>query len=401
MLSEKDEKIMNFPLCLKGQFHIGEKIDSICFENSCNDKRIGCKVCMKDYHKNHRTNLIYNYLEKVNLNLDFLEMEELTESTILNLLEKFSKEMPILNDFNYFCTRLLQKVEEINQIFINWSKKMENLLLNGAKSEISKLFITIYSENMTEKKLSKSLNDLKYFFKDLKNSQIINFSKNINILSETNNFKKKVEEETSKINEKFFHHIKINNQIAEQKNKSPIIFIPTKESSRTIFKFHRDLHGPEIEIIDDYRAKAINKNFDRHSILFPNVPEYKNSKFCFRIFSKKDWLGLGFCINTKLLDYCDFSKNYRNIGHGYYIISSDKQVWSNFKNEVNNQTLGFEFGTGDSVVCQYDPFEKIIVFAKRNTGFSFKMQVQTKEREFLYPCVLFNGINSIVEIQNF
>lgn len=45
----------------------------------------------------------------------------------------------------------------------------------------------------------------------------------------------------------------------------------------------------------------------------------------------------------------DFEFDYKNIGHGYYLASSNGGSWSNINSKINNVRKSFKFDQGDVI----------------------------------------------------
>jgi hypothetical protein len=72
-------------------------------------------------------------------------------------------------------------------------------------------------------------------------------------------------------------------------------------------------------------------------------------RFSFKIiYSPNQWIGFGMChMNTALEQNYVFSPY--NVGHGYYMISSNGGSWSSIDSKANNVVKGFKFIQGDII----------------------------------------------------
>jgi len=93
-------------------------------------------------------------------------------------------------------------------------------------------------------------------------------------------------------------------------------------------------------------------------------------KQCWGIKIKKRMCGIdiGICLKN-VLEKSQFNVNYfkwKDIGHGCYLVSSDRTVYSHSFKDNNEVKRGFDFVQGDVVYVEYDPIGWKLRFRKNN-----------------------------------
>ena len=88
---------------------------------------------------------------------------------------------------------------------------------------------------------------------------------------------------------------------------------------------------------DGYKSAVLNKTLE-----YGVFNSFK--RFSFRIVrSSSDWVAVGMCYQKIAADNNYEFDNYQDIGHGYYMISSNGGSWSHIDAEKNNIVRSFKF----------------------------------------------------------
>lgn len=61
-----------------------------------------------------------------------------------------------------------------------------------------------------------------------------------------------------------------------------------------------------------------------------------------------DWIAVGMCHQKTAINN-GFVFNYDQLGHGYYMVSSNGGSWSHIDDDLNNVVRSFKFTTGDTI----------------------------------------------------
>ena len=73
---------------------------------------------------------------------------------------------------------------------------------------------------------------------------------------------------------------------------------------------------------------------------------------------------LGVCLKSKMIKYNfnDEIINWKETGHGLYMIHSNGVCYSHSQKEFNSVFKSFKFGSGDVIFIEYDPIESKLRF---------------------------------------
>jgi hypothetical protein len=116
------------------------------------------------------------------------------------------------------------------------------------------------------------------------------------------------------------------------------------------------------------RVKVNSASGERFALMKVGFASNSKAKYTWAIRINKlfGWIGLGASlkgvISKALLKF-----NYTTPGHGSYLISGNGYSWSHSQNENNSKNQVFNFGTGDTIIMQFNPAEGKISFKKHNS----------------------------------
>ena len=68
--------------------------------------------------------------------------------------------------------------------------------------------------------------------------------------------------------------------------------------------------------------------------------------------------------HQNVLEKNKFIFDYKNIGHGCYMISSNAGTWSHVNEDLNNKVKAFSFKEGDTITCIINRKMREIFFVK-------------------------------------
>lgn len=96
-----------------------------------------------------------------------------------------------------------------------------------------------------------------------------------------------------------------------------------------IFRFSSELKSPDVFIMSDSRTVSKKGQTYQVALLEPNISPTQNiTAFKFKIIkSTSNWIAFGMC-HKNIIVKNKFSFEYKTIGHGCYMISSNAGSWS-------------------------------------------------------------------------
>jgi len=107
---------------------------------------------------------------------------------------------------------------------------------------------------------------------------------------------------------------------------------------------------------------------------------------------------LGVCLKSKILNNNFNSKkiNWRETGHGLYMIGSFGHCYSHSYKEFNDVFKSFKFEDGDVIYIEYDPIDFKLRFSKNKVEYFELSIIAPPQNDAYHPCVSLYGQNNSV-----
>ena len=98
--------------------------------------------------------------------------------------------------------------------------------------------------------------------------------------------------------------------------------------NKEVFHFSSDLKSPDIWIVDSFKAVSKKGKIYQTIIMEPGINMTNDvTAFRFKINKSTNWVSIGMC-HKNILVQKNFVFDYKTIGHGCYMISSNAGSWS-------------------------------------------------------------------------
>ena len=165
----------------------------------------------------------------------------------------------------------------------------------------------------------------------------------------------------------------------------------------TSYHFSETYKQEDIGLLGKTTAISNSSDSYKFAVLEPSIESSGLKEFKFRMKNLvSSWVAVGMC-HRDIVVSKDYRFNYSSTGHGAYMVSSNRGVWSNTRSEHNNKVSAFSFCTDDVVHVKVDLSSKTVKFILNEEEDSWETTFTTIAGDELYPCVLFYFQNDEVE----
>lgn len=99
------------------------------------------------------------------------------------------------------------------------------------------------------------------------------------------------------------------------------------------------------------------------------TPEPAVHNWSVKILSRINYIFVGVCLPSRVVDQNFTEWDWAEIGHGQYLISSSGKVYSSSDKSANYSKQSFSFDTGDVIKVEFDLRKGTITFKKGLMGY--------------------------------